>query len=263
MAHAQDDWDRHWDDYAESAERNPAQLYRRRLVLGRLGARPEHLVDIGSGQGDLVAAAVARFPWAEVLGVEGSQSGVRVAQAKVPEAKFVQQDLLQPGQPPAEYQGWATHAVCSEVLEHLDEPVRLLRNSQSYLRPGCRVVVTVPGGPMSAFDRHIGHRRHYRRSELRQLLETAGLEVEDVAAAGFPFFNLYRLVVILRGDKLISELSEEGNAGNSPLARVMMRAFRILFRVNLPRSPWGWQLAATARWPVGTGDGVGSSTAIQ
>ena len=70
-------------------------------------------------------------------------------------------DLLRDPAPDAEWAGWATHAVCSEVLEHVDEPVVLLRNARSWLAPGCRLVVTVPGGPMSAFDRHIGHRRHF------------------------------------------------------------------------------------------------------
>src|SRR5205814_933825 len=32
-----DDWDRHWDDYASSAERNPAQRFRRKLILSLLG----------------------------------------------------------------------------------------------------------------------------------------------------------------------------------------------------------------------------------
>ena len=32
-----DDWDHHWSQYGESAEDNPAQSYRRRLVLALLG----------------------------------------------------------------------------------------------------------------------------------------------------------------------------------------------------------------------------------
>ena len=36
MAVAEDDWEQHWGHYAESAERNPAQLYRRRLIFRRL-----------------------------------------------------------------------------------------------------------------------------------------------------------------------------------------------------------------------------------
>jgi glycosyltransferase involved in cell wall biosynthesis len=43
----------------------------------------------------------------------------------------------------------------------VDEPARLLRNARTFLAPGCHLVVTVPGGPRSASDLRIGHRRHY------------------------------------------------------------------------------------------------------
>ena len=61
-------------------------------------------------------------------------------------------------------------------------------------------MVTVPGGPRTAFDRHIGHRRHYTTDALRAVLDAAGLEVELVQGAGLPFFNLYKLLVMMRGD---------------------------------------------------------------
>lgn len=148
--------------------------------------------------------------------------------------------------PAAEYRGWATNAVCSEVLEHLDEPEALLTNAMPYLAPGCVLLVTVPGGPMSEFDRHIGHRKHYSPRELRQLLERVGFEVDRVTGAGFPFFNLYRLVVILRGRRLVAEASAREA---SLLARLVMAAFGFLFRLNLDASRLGWQTVASARLP--------------
>ena len=96
--------------------------------------------------------------------------------------------------PPAslnEFTNWATHAVCSEVLEHVDDPVAFLKRARDYLAPGARLIVTVPGGPMSAFDRHIGHRQHFDRLKIRSMLEQAGYSVERTYLAGFPFFNLY------------------------------------------------------------------------
>lgn len=252
MAIPQDDWDQHWHRYAESAGTNPAEAYRRRLVLGllRVGGRPARILDIGSGQGDLAIAIEERHPAAEVLGIELSREGVELAGSKAARARFVQQDLLAATDPPAELREWATHAVCSEVLEHLDEPERLLNNAMPYLAPGCRVIVTVPGGPRSAFDRHIGHRRHYRRHELRAVLERAGLHVERVSAAGFPFFNLYRLAVILRGAKLVDDVASGGEAPASRAALAVMRVFDVLFAANLRSSPWGWQMVAEARVPA-------------
>ncbi|MGH9178519.1 MAG: class I SAM-dependent methyltransferase [Acidimicrobiales bacterium] len=253
MALEQDDWDRHWRHYADSASTNPAEAYRRRLVLRHLalGDGAHRVLDIGSGQGDLAAELKRRHPQAEVVGLELSRHGVEVARAKVPEATFVEHDLLAAGTPSPGLSGWATHAVCSEVLEHVDEPAVLLTNARAFLSPGCRLVVTVPGGPRSAFDRHIGHRRHYDRAALREVLERAGLEVDMVAAVGFPFFNLYRLAVVLRGQKLIEDVAAGDEAPASGLAMAVMRVFGLLFAANLPSSPWGWQLVALARVPAG------------
>ena len=104
---------------------------------------------------------------------------------------------------------------------------------------------------MSAFDRHIGHRRHFAPDDLRMTAEAAGLEVALVAAAGFPTFNLYRSMVILAGERLITgaEAEAEGTVGSS-LLRAAMLAFRPLFLLNLPRSPFGWQTIGVVREPL-------------
>jgi 2-polyprenyl-3-methyl-5-hydroxy-6-metoxy-1,4-benzoquinol methylase len=245
-----DDWDRHWRDYAESAASNPAQAYRRRLVLRLLASSgdgtPSRVLDIGSGTGDLAAEIRNAFPAAELLGLDVSRAAVEHAARKVPAATFVQRDLVSSSEAEPAYRGWATHAVCSEVLEHVEDPEAFLANSRSYLAPGCRLIVTVPGGPMSAFDRHIGHRRHFTATSVRALLEQAGFVVERSIGAGFPFFNLYRLIVLLRGERLVDDVAR--GAGRWP-ARLVMRIFGVLFRLNLTRSPWGWQVLAAARFP--------------
>jgi putative flippase GtrA/SAM-dependent methyltransferase len=243
-----DDWDSHWSEYADSAARNPAQEYRRRLILRMLSLSgpPTHLLDIGSGSGELAADVRAAFPESEIVGVELSAKGIELARRRVPGAEFLQRDLLEPGEPPPRLRGWATHAVCSEVFEHIEQPAALLNGALPYLAPGCWIVVTVPGGPMSAFDRHIGHRAHYTPQELAAVLEGAGLEIEQKAGAGFPFFNLYRLLVVVRGERLVGDVA---GGGGSALARLAMRFFGLLFRLNLSASPWGWQTVVLARVP--------------
>lgn len=247
-----DDWDRHWQALDLATRMNPAQRYRIRLVLGRLrlDRGPARVLDVGSGQGDFAAELRARSPQVEIAGLELSRSGCEIARRKVPDATFMQCNLLEPAPPPREYRRWATHAVCSEVLEHVDRPGALLANAAQYLAPGCRFVVTVPGGPMSAFDRHIGHRRHYTPGSLEELLAKAGFEVEGVSAAGFPFHTLYRLTVIARGGRLVSDVASGPDGPSSRLARLVMRSFDPLFRLNLPSSPWGWQIVATGRVPA-------------
>jgi SAM-dependent methyltransferase len=251
VALLQDDWDRHWDDLAGAATINPAQLLRRRVIRSqlRLGDRPARVLDIGSGQGDLVAELRLRHPEVELCGIDYSQSGVDIAAGKVTTATFLRWDLLEAADPPQHLSAWATHAVCSEVLEHVDDPATLMSNARKFLAPGCRVVVTVPGGPMSAFDRYIGHRRHFSSDDLRGLLQSVGFEVETATGVGFPFFNLYRLVVIMRGERLVRDVARREGGSASRSARAVMGAFRVLFALNPPRSPWGWQVVGVARMP--------------
>lgn len=247
-----DDWDGHWTRYATSAEVNPAQAYRRHLIRDFLAADgcrpPERIVDLGSGQGDQAAELIRAFPGARVLGVELSAAGVSIASSKVPEAQFLRQNLLEEVDENGPYRAWADHAVCSEVLEHLDDPALFLKNSTAFMKPGCLLIVTVPGGPMSAFDRHIGHRKHYSVAELRRVLESAGFEVIRVEAAGYPFFNLYRRTVILRGDALIRDLSNRPRPLARLASRAVMATFRLLFRLNRNTGSHGWQMVAAAQY---------------
>ncbi len=246
-----DNWDHHWEEYNQAAEENPAQDYRHTVIFSLLElpdkGKGVRLLDIGSGQGDMAVAVHVRFPSAEILGLELSQSGVEISRRKVPSARFVQRNLLQALTLPADQQGWATHAVCSEVIEHVDDPCEMLRNARNYMAPGCTLVVTAPGGPMSAFDRHIGHRKHFRPPEIEALLCRAGYEPERVTGAGFPFFNLYRSVVILRGKKLIEDVSTARGQPTPLPARATMTVFRQLFRLNLDSCRWGWQMVGKAR----------------
>jgi SAM-dependent methyltransferase len=245
-----DDWDLHWSRYADAAELNPAQGFRRRLVIDSLGvgAPGARILDIGSGTGDLAAELAEQLPRPQLLGLELSATGVEIARRKVPSAEFLECDLLA-GAPPAEaHRGWADHAVCSEVLEHVDDPVALIGNARAFLAPGCRLVVTVPGGPMSAFDRHIGHRRHFGRDDVGEVLEAAGYEVQSLRAVGFPFFNLYRYAVIAAGDRLIeSEGPDAAPPGRA--TRAVASVFRALLAHNRGGRRLGYQTVAVARNP--------------
>jgi hypothetical protein len=172
---------------------------------------------------------------------------VEFASRKVPSGRFVQFDLLSGQDPPAGLAAWATHATCSEVLEHVDEPEAFLAAALRWLAPGARLVVTVPGGPMSGFDHHIGHRRHYTMKDLTALLEGAGLVVDDCGGAGFPAFNLYRRTVIARGDKLVTDVDAEG--GVPLVARAGMAGFQALLAASPTGGRRGWQLYAAATRP--------------
>jgi SAM-dependent methyltransferase len=248
-----DDWNAHWENFAAAASMNPAQQMRFELVariLTRNGLDDHsRILDIGSGHGDLLSKLRSQVPEAELAGVDVSRHGVDIARRKVPGARLVVADLLEPSPELASLAGWATHAVCMDVIEHVDAPVDLLRAAARCLRENGLLVVTAPGGPMSAFDRHIGHRQHFTRASIEAVLGEGGLAVENTYLSGFPFFNLYRAAVILRGEKLASDVAS-GERQSAPWwMRIAMSLFRWLFHLNLRNHPWGWQVVAVARKP--------------
>jgi len=248
-----DDWNRHWGTFGDAVAGNPATVYRSRLILKLLGKVDADAVvlEIGCGQGEFTLLLAETYPHADVRGIDNSFFGVvrttERARARHLPVSFAQRDLLEKVQLDDDDRGRARLAVCSEVLEHVDRPDVLLRNAADYLAPGCRLVVTVPGGPRSAFDRHIGHRRHFTPRRLRRLLEEGRFEDITIRRAGFPFFDLYRLLIIARGKRLIADVEQSKSALDEGTSGAALRFFSRMFRYNLDSSPLGWQLLAVAR----------------
>jgi SAM-dependent methyltransferase len=248
-----DDWDSHWANYSESNSSSPAQAYRGHLIEKALRLKdakgPVRLLELGCGHGAFAGEVLRAHPGISFVGLDGAETGVAIARRNVPAGVFIRVDLADPASLPEQYRGFATHAVCSEVLEHVDDPVAVLRNARALLAPGCRLVITVPAGPMSAFDRHIGHRRHFTPEAVETMFRAAGLELEMLSGAGFPFFNLYRLLVVVRGTALIRDVASDEGQQLPRSARALMRLFSTLFRFNRDRGRHGWQLVAVAVEP--------------
>ena len=113
-----------------------------------------------------------------------------------------------------------------------------------YLAPGAFLIVTVPSGPMNEFEKSIGHRKHYRSSELVDMLRSVDLDVAEVCRAGFPFFNLYKITALLRGNKIKNDVAADKI---STLIKVCFKVFDFLFKFNLTKSFFGWQLLIIAQ----------------
>ncbi|MFQ5666502.1 MAG: glycosyltransferase [Candidatus Binatia bacterium] len=71
-------------------------------------------------------------------------------------------------------------ALCLNVLEHVEEETRALRNLRSVLAPGGRAIILVPQNPalFGTLDEVLGHKRRYTRERLRAVIESEGFEIE-------------------------------------------------------------------------------------
>lgn len=76
------------------------------------------------------------------------------------------------------------------VLEHIKDDDKALKNMNRLLLTGGRVVLLVPAKKRAfrKLDKHLGHFRRYEKEELRKKLIKNGFEVEDLS-----YFNLVGL----------------------------------------------------------------------
>ncbi len=94
--------------------------------------------------------------------------------------------------------------IATDVLEHLDDDIREMRHWMALLRPGARVLITVPAFEFlwSHHDELLGHRRRYTLTSLRHFARLSGLKEIDIHYAFGPLFPVVFLVRVVVGKLL-------------------------------------------------------------
>ncbi|MEA2389048.1 MAG: hypothetical protein QOG41_1821 [Thermoleophilaceae bacterium] len=147
-------------------------------VQALVGTRPDRLVEIGCGDGALLAELMRRDAAGNLTGYDVSGEAVRAARRR-----GVHADVFDGIRVPAPDDAFDV-AVLSHVLEHVADPPALLREA-ARLAP--TVVVEVPlersvsGQRPSRRERSsaIGHVQSLDRKAVRELVTGAGLRITD------------------------------------------------------------------------------------
>lgn len=223
---------------------SPLRASRERLILREIRdalAPGVALLDVGCGDGHLLSLVRDRFPQVRLRGVDFAEGALADTPASLRE-RIVVGDItnLAACLPGERFEV----VVCSEVLEHVDDPQAVLRAIASVLAPRGLVVVTVPGGMRywSDLDVAAGHCRRFEHDELGAQLAAAGLDVERVYGWGALVGRLYYRVIRSVGAGGVS------SAARSPLAALAGRVATEAMRLDdlLPRRG-AFQLVARAR----------------
>jgi SAM-dependent methyltransferase len=126
--------------------------------------------------------------------------------------------------------GPADVVVMLDVIEHVPDPVRVLRNAADSLAPAGGLVVTVPAIPalMGPWDRMLGHHRRYSARLLRRHASEAGLKVAWLSH--WNAFSLPPALVIRTAEKL--GLKRSGGSEFPPVSPALNRLLIALARAE-------------------------------
>jgi SAM-dependent methyltransferase len=124
-----------------------------------------------------------------------------------------------------------------DVLEHIEDDAKALREIAGKLKPGGRLLVYVPAFPMlySSMDKKVGHFRRYRRRALERLVAEAGfssVQARYVDSVGFFASLAYRLTDRGSGDINVRALRFYDRV-LFPLNRLLDPACGLLFGKNV------------------------------
>lgn len=155
------------------------------------------VLEVGCGNGSILQVLERVCARGQVTGSELFPEGLKFARQRV-RCPLVAADIYA--------LPWASHfdvVGLFDVLEHLPEDVRALECLGAALRPGGRLVVTVPAhlALWSYADVASGHYRRYSVGGLRGVLGAAGFQVEYLTqfmAPLYPLMKAGRAVAALR-----------------------------------------------------------------
>ena len=233
--------------HEESSRSHFLDRWTRGVIIDGIAGIPGDatIADVGCSTGYLLEDLRARWPTAELIGVDLIASGLRKAHAAVPSARLLHADACQLPIADASIDA----VVSANLLEHIPDDRRALARSARVLRVGGRAAIVVPAGPSTFdyYDRFLGHERRYGRGELAAKCSAAGLRpVADLHLAGliYPAFWLVkqrnrRHYPTLAGALLEARVAQDiRRTHDSPIGHLTWRLERLLERRGV-RLPFG------------------------
>jgi len=205
-------WSQQW---ANLHAGGPLARTRYRLALKFLGLDGEttgRMLDVGAGNGAFLNLVGLRAPTLELFGAEFSQNAIDLAPPPV-RARWARCDLQ--GQEPLPWGGGFNLMSCMEVLEHLPDDALAMRHVAAALAPRGKLLVSVPAWQRKwcASDVAAGHIRRYEPSQLRAVIEGAGLTIERFRGWGGPLTWAYLRAADHIGPDRVMSIKPSGLAG--------------------------------------------------
>jgi len=154
------------------------------------------IMDAGCGCGQVTSWLAAQGH--EAWGCDPSQSGIELAQKSYPNANFFVADLME-GSPLKEDEEAFDGIVSVEVMEHLYDPERVLKNLHAAIKPSGWIILTTPYhgylknlslSLVGGWDEHFmvnspgGHIKFFSNRTMKNMLTDVGFTDITIKGAG-------------------------------------------------------------------------------
>jgi len=172
-------------------EAEPTFYFRVKAALQVIGGSPRRILDFGCNVG--ASTSLLADAGHQVVGVDISESAIRLARARVPTASF---ELVDSENHIPFSDGLFDVCFCSEVIEHLFDVRGFIREIHRLLaRDGLFLLTTPYHGRIKNllivtlnFERHFeptgGHIRFFSKRSLTECLRAGGFRVERISGIG-------------------------------------------------------------------------------
>lgn len=142
------------------------------------------ILDVGAGLS----------PWRSYLPGSAQYWGIDVA---IPEFGFPQRHDIQyfQGKVFPRNDNTFDSVLCTEVLEHTQDPDSVLQEIHRVLKPGGQLILTVPFSARAHFLPH--DYRRWTKNGLQQLLENHGFEIREISERGNDLTSISNKLIVL------------------------------------------------------------------
>ncbi len=205
-------------EYALQREKKLALKYRLKRrgdetaqAISAFCPSPERILDLGTAEGRMLSRIKVRYPSTLCVGLEYSPDLLRLGVSLFQDISFIRADAQKI---PFSKDATFDVIVAAAIIEHLEDPMEMLRECSRILKPGGILIITTPHPLWDKIAGTLGmirgdHQSTMSLSALMGLCRKASFEIVKkkgfmISPIGFPGELLIeRLFSILRLDRLL------------------------------------------------------------
>jgi ubiquinone/menaquinone biosynthesis C-methylase UbiE len=183
-----------YEDYyrPEFIENNPKYFLRRKVLVYSIkrycpNSRDLTVLDVGCGTGHLLHLISREAPFRKKIGCDVSETAIEIGSSLFKDISFVLADIYKLPFKDIDV------VLCSEVIEHVRDDSRALKEIYRILSSGGLLFLTVPfdKNNWTFHDEFFKHYRRYDKDATAKLLENIGFKIKHVSTFGFPFIRFF------------------------------------------------------------------------